>query len=334
MIKKKVVLSFDYELFFGDKSGTVSKSLIEPTNSILNAMDSVGFKGNFFVDWQMLKYLSKEDDNRTQKDLSLIVNQLKDIVKRGHRIELHIHPHWVDAKYKGDGIWDFSDFRHYSLDSFCEGEIVKMIEEGTSLLSSIAKEVDPCYQLCAFRAGGWAVQPFDKIKSGLRSAGIFIDSSVMPGVHIKTDYSECDFTSAPAPLQGWYRFNDNVCIEDKYGDFCEIPITRAKNGILRRIIAKLSRNLVKYDFTSLTDGTHTRINDKPDVWQSTTNGTICTLSKRAPYVIPLLILEDKKELFCFIDHPKDFTKYTCSNLKLLSRFSSSVLYVDLKEQII
>ena len=44
--------------------------------------------------------------------------QIIDIVKRGHRVELHIHPHWCDAVYKGDGTWDFSNFQHYSLNSF------------------------------------------------------------------------------------------------------------------------------------------------------------------------------------------------------------------------
>ena len=114
-MKKRIILSYDYELFFGDRSGTVQKSLIEPTNQLLDAMDSVGFKGNFFIDWQMIKYLSMEDDNRCKQDYDAIVNQLKDIVHRGHRIELHIHPHWVDAKYNGDGTWNFNEFEHYSL---------------------------------------------------------------------------------------------------------------------------------------------------------------------------------------------------------------------------
>ena len=38
---KRAILSFDYELFFGDKSGTVQKTLIEPTNIMLNVLDEV-----------------------------------------------------------------------------------------------------------------------------------------------------------------------------------------------------------------------------------------------------------------------------------------------------
>ena len=132
MKKKKVILSFDYELFFGDRSGTVQKSIIEPTYKILDALDSVGAKGNFFIDWLMLKYLDLEKDERCRRDHDAIVEQLKDMVRRGHRIELHIHPHWVDAKYNGDGTWDFSEFRHYMLSTFSEEQIVRMFEEGVA----------------------------------------------------------------------------------------------------------------------------------------------------------------------------------------------------------
>jgi len=175
-MKKRIILSYDYELFFGDRSGTVQKSLIEPTNQLLDAMDSVGFKGNFFIDWQMIKYLSMEDDNRCKQDYDAIVNQLKDIVHRGHRIELHIHPHWVDAKYNGDGTWNFNEFEHYSLNSFTKDEITEMFVGGTNLLESIAREVEPDYKIVAFRAGGWAVQPFDMLKEGFIKAGIKVEA--------------------------------------------------------------------------------------------------------------------------------------------------------------
>ena len=176
MTRKKIILSFDYELFFGYKSGTVRKSLIEPTNLLLDGMDKYGFKGNFFVDWQMLKYLKLQSTERTISDYNLIVSQLKDIVRRGHRIELHIHPHWVNAKYNNDGTWDFSDYSHYSLNSFSQEEIMQMFVEGMDKLTEIARSVDPHYDICAFRAGGWAVQPFDKLRKAYQAVGLKIDS--------------------------------------------------------------------------------------------------------------------------------------------------------------
>lgn len=66
--RKKIILSFDYELFFGDKSGTVQKTLIEPTNALLDTMDKAGLKGTFFVDVMMLKYLKQVGAERTDSD--------------------------------------------------------------------------------------------------------------------------------------------------------------------------------------------------------------------------------------------------------------------------
>ncbi len=326
-MKKKVILSFDYELFFGDCSGTVQKTLIEPTNQLLDAMDSVGFKGNFFVDWQMLKYLKEQNTERTDADYELIVAQLKDMIRRGHRVELHIHPHWVDAKYNGDGTWDYSEFRHYSLSTFTEEEIVCMFKEGANLLTNIARQVEPDYILVAFRAGGWAVQPFENIGKGLKAAGIHIDSSVLPSVRVVCDHSECNFFDAHVKKEGMYLFQNDVCKEDPNGEFLEIPISRTPAGILRRIAGKLFKKS-KYDFTSPTDGTHIRTTDNPDKWEMKGPGALCTFSYVVPICVPLFRLEDKRDVLCFIDHPKDIHKYTCKSIKLLSYVASTVLYKD------
>lgn len=92
---RTIILSYDYEIFFGDKSGTIERSLIVPTNFLLDKMDELGIKGNFFIDYLMLKCLRKIDTERTARDIQLIETQIKDIVRRGHRIELHLHPHWL-----------------------------------------------------------------------------------------------------------------------------------------------------------------------------------------------------------------------------------------------
>ena len=49
-MQKRILLSFDYELFFGIRSGTVYNTLIVPTNKLLDFMDLYNLKGNFFVD--------------------------------------------------------------------------------------------------------------------------------------------------------------------------------------------------------------------------------------------------------------------------------------------
>lgn len=160
MKKKKVIFSYDYELFFGIMSGTVQKTLIEPTNLLLDCMESVSARGNFFIDYLMFECLEKLSDERAKSDLKLMKEQVKDMVRRGHRIELHLHPHWIDAKYNGDGTWDYTDYTHYSLYSLDEDVRSRMFRDGTIYLTKLAREVDPDYTICAFRAGGWTIQPF------------------------------------------------------------------------------------------------------------------------------------------------------------------------------
>lgn len=329
MKKKKAILSYDYELFFGDRSGTVQKSLIDPTNSLLDAMDAVGLKGNFFVDWQMIKYLKEANTERTTNDLILIENQLKDIIRRGHRIELHIHPHWVDAKYNGDGTWNFDEFRHYSLNSFNEAEIIEMFVDGVELLTLIAKEVDPEYKLVAFRAGGWAVQPFTVLKKAFQKTGIVIDSSVMPGLSAVLEHSYYDFTQAPNEDVGYYRFNDDVCIKSNSGEFVEVPISSTPHRFINRVVNKCySLRGIKYQVK--TDGTHTRLCESiQEKHQSNKSIIPYTISSITPINCLLYLLYDKRDMLCYIDHPKDYSNFTIKGIHYISKFAKSITYKDL-----
>ena len=327
MKKKKIILSYDYELFFGDRSGTVQKSLIEPTNQLLDVMDSVGFKGNFFVDWQMIKYLSLEKDERCQQDHFAIVNQLKDMVRRGHRIELHIHPHWVDAKYNGDGTWNFDEFRHYSLNSFSKEEITEMFVEGTNLLESIAREVVPDYKIIAVRAGGWAVQPFEKLKEGFYKAGIKVDSSTSEYLYDFTD--KCGFEKFNS--YDLFRFNVDPTIIEVDGEFIEVPISTYFRGIIHKICYQYGKIFDKYECH--TDGTHLRkvkrILPNTENKAVKSNLMLLSLSQLPALSVAYSILRAPHNIVCIIDHPKDLTSSTISGITLISKICDSINYNDI-----
>lgn len=328
--KKKIILSFDYELFFGDCSGTVQKTLIDPTNKILDAMDSVGFKGNFFVDWQMLKYLREINTTKTISDLNMIINQLKDIIGRGHRIELHIHPHWIDAKYNGDGTWNFSEYQRYSLNRFTEEEITEMFVEGTNLLVSIAREIDSEYNIIAFRAGGWAIQPFSLLKKAFKKAGIKIDSSVAAGIYGKNQYSCFDFIDSPKDI-AWVFENDVLISEDR-GSFIEVPISSYKRGFLYKIFDYIARHCTS-SLNPLTDGTHFRsdlIEEEP--LKAIQNMSRYTMSQRSITSVLLALLKNRIDLITYIDHPKDLSTSALTSIKMVSYFAKSITYKQIYEQ--
>ncbi len=314
---KKVIISFDYELFFGDEPGTVQKSLIEPTAMLMDAMEFAGAKATFFVDYLMLKYMIAENET-TKADAILIIEQLKEMIGRGHRIELHLHPHWVDAKYI-DGKWDFSDFSHYCLSSFSKEEVTQMFVEGTNFLEGIAREVEPSYKIIAFRAGGWAILPFELMKEGFEKAGIKVDSSVMQGCKIYANDMELDFTNAPK--DSMYLYEDDVLKVDAKGQFVEAQICSFRHNILTSLYSiyynKNHRELLRH----LTDGFHTRKNSKPVQAPKVTKWQI--MHRRQGFSlggVPSLILnyelrKSKSPYVVIISHPKDIMPITTHNIR-------------------
>lgn len=328
-MKKGIILSYDYELFFGELSGTVLKTLIEPTNKLLDCMDSVGAKGSFFIDYLMFERLEKQVDQRAQTDLKLLKEQVKDIVRRGHRIELHLHPHWIDAVYNGDGTWDFTNFEHYSLYSLTKEEIDRQFREGVTYLTNLVNDIDPDYHIVAFRAGGWAIQPFELVKDCFKKYGIMIDSSVMHGVFQDNIYSKFDFRLAPN--KEYYCFDDDVCVESDNGAFLEVPITVYSKPLWLRLVDKVISRFGKRN-VAMTDGTHKR-KDLPEVIQKSdafgSKKYAFSLSWQTPVVVYYLLLRSKKKLITFIDHPKDFTYSTLPTINLCARNADFITYTDI-----
>lgn len=325
-MKKNIILSYDYELFFGDRSGTVLKTLIEPTNLLLDQFEKSNLRATFFIDYLMIKHLNQNTDKQSLLDLNLIENQIKDIIKRGHRIELHIHPHWVNAKYNGDGTWDYSDFSHYSLNRFTKDEITQMFVEGCEILHSIARTVVPDYQIVAFRAGGWAIQPFYLLKEAFLFTGIRIDSSTSYGIMNDNKYSYYNFMSIPR--KSIYRFEDDIEKECVNGSFIEVPIS----SYYRFIFYKLADRITKHCSLKMmvyTDGTHFRKSDQLKAKLHFFNRSMFSITCVSTITAVISALLSRKRLLVYIDHPKDFTMATLDSLRIISQYVNSITYRDL-----
>ncbi len=215
-----LVLSMDYELFFGD-SGSVEKCLLEPTSEILNFASRLGCKITFFVDAGMLlkmdEYSSR--DSRLHRELEAIKRNIESIATQGHEIGLHVHPHWADSTWTGSA-WDFANTR-YSLREFSETEISQIISSQAEALMDVSGT-----QPTSYRAGGFCFQPFSKIAPALQDAGITIDSSVVPGMSLRGARKGFDFSSAP-DLDRW-RFDVDPLVPTKGGSFVEIPVSAVR----------------------------------------------------------------------------------------------------------
>ena len=117
---KQIILSIDYELFLGKDTGSVKSCMIEPTEKLAKYLSVNRSKMTVF--WDILHfYKLQELENKfpeLKKDRIAIQNQIVSLAEQGHDIQLHLHPHWLDANFL-DGKWEFT-YERFKLHSLTD----------------------------------------------------------------------------------------------------------------------------------------------------------------------------------------------------------------------
>ena len=318
----KICLTYDYELFFKE-SGTVENCMLKPTYATLNILNSNSQVATFFVD--VLFLIRLKEINPEQEDLLKIIDQLHFMVKNGHRIELHLHPHWLDAQYN-EGKWFFPHYDRYRLNSLSIPEITDLFVSGTRFLEEIAREVISGYKVKAFRAGGWSIQPFHKLKEGFIAAGIEIDSTVAPGFKEVGDRFY-DFLNAPN--KKYWRFSDDPLDEDVNGPFFEIPIhvyqRTVKDRINKYIYHRYTKDVIYGDGRGLLGSpvkfSYNKIRNK---FRATIS--MLTSDSISSKELTSAIDNSFRDTVVIINHPKSiFKKLGINNLNRLKKYESVLL---------
>ncbi len=230
-LKMKAFHTFDYELYFGSESGTPEKCLIQPMNLILEFFEKHNLSGVLFLDSMYLMRLATIKSSRAVSDYQTIIKQLKQAVAQGFSIELHLHPHWLDALYdESTNQWTFPHYKHYTLQSLDMSEISQLIRENCQIVQDISGVVPKI-----FRAGGWCVEPFSKIKDSLLQQDIKYDSSVVPGLRFPNALQPFDFSKVEMKHQTW-KFDNCSIHENSAGPMTEIPVTTYRKSFLKRLV--------------------------------------------------------------------------------------------------
>ncbi len=242
----RIFLTFDYELYFGERTGSVEKCITGPTEMLTRMADRHDVKLCHFIDVGFLIRLGEEMKKFTalQHDYTLICRQLESLVSGGHDLQLHIHPHWEDSYYDGSR-WK-CNVKRYKLSDFSDPEIRDIVIRYKERLAQFAPDI------IAFRAGGWCIQPFSRLKKPLIEAGIRIDSSVFANGHFESEQYQYDFRGAP--LAGRWTFGEDPVCEDPEGVFTEIPISSIHNSPLFYWRLFLLGRLNPYQHKPLGDG--------------------------------------------------------------------------------
>ncbi len=208
MKKIYLVLSFDHELSLGGiKKGAYAENLFHPTERILEIADSCNIPITLFSDvlcgikfkeWKGYDFYEPYEA------------QLQDAIIRGHDVQLHLHPHWINTTYSNGKFYP-SD--KYSLNDYRDDayptNISGIVEQGVNFLNTVCKPINKDYRCIAFRAGGYNLSPSTaKILTALWENGVRIDSTISKGFRFRSDISSVDYSNMPQqanwyiPLQG------------------------------------------------------------------------------------------------------------------------------------
>lgn len=239
-----ICISFDYELFMGENYVTEHKVLIEPSEAIGDMLAAEGVSGCFFADVCCPMQYRKmgEEEFPAQFD-----QQLRDLTKKGHDIQLHIHPHWLKATEIGKRVqFDREFYRLHNWEKVSFNAMEKIIHHGVEYLRRVLLPVKPDYKCIAYRAGGYCLQPEKNLASILYHEGIRIDSSVCYGHSHNGDGMQYDYRRI-APNSNCYfnsehTINENIqeCIPE---GVLEVPVAGYGTFPFRVIASKLNAKI-------------------------------------------------------------------------------------------
>lgn len=321
-MKKNAIITFDYEVFLGQETGTIKNCVIGPTQRIIEVLKQNNAKAIFFVDATWLLFLKEN----FPADFQQVLEQLKDIIKTGSSVELHLHPQWIQAFRTGDKI-AFKSFDNYKLHSLSKEEILDLFRKSTELLEAITLQKVRC-----FRAGGFCIEPFSQIKNAFETFGIKYDFSIVPGM-LLTGGNEYDFDFSDTPNLPYYHFQNDVKIPDPEGLFVEIPLSTYQNNPIYRLTNKLVLRLKK----DIIFGDGKGIQEKSYYF-------LRSLSRRLSFSKAFLTIDKTYSVFfkyllmahfrkygflVIISHPKLVSKQALANLSYITKHFKTLNSIDL-----
>lgn len=235
MADPRIMLTFDYELFLGRRSGSAEKCIIAPTREILKRIRAHGATALFFVDATYLARIEASD----AQTYARVASQIEEMVGAGCEVGFHLHPHWLDAEKVDADAWSLENTRKYRLHALEEDELRCVFRDSFASLERAVRRASGSYRINTFRAGGWCLQPFTTLRSSFEELGIEFDFSVTPGFYKSNLPAHFyDYRSAPKDRAVW-RFTDDPCVPQSDGKFVEVPVTAFRATLVSLVLNKL-----------------------------------------------------------------------------------------------
>jgi hypothetical protein len=216
------IFTLDYEIH-GNGDGSPWDLMVEPTARMMGLFESYGAKLTIMADVaEILKFKEyKEQVGRDDYFYEAIADQLRDAVRRGHDVQLHLHASYFNARHeKGRWKQDWSEYDFARLPLCRLKEIVRL---GKLYLETLLKPVTPGYKCFVFRAANWSMSPSQNVIRALVDNNIRIDTSVFKYGR-REGLVNFDYSNAPSNLIPWRSHERDICRLDDAGVLLEVPI--------------------------------------------------------------------------------------------------------------
>jgi len=229
-----LVLSLDYEVF-GNGAGDVMRDVVYPTRRLLEICERHGAKMTIMFEvgeyWAFEQY-----DALLRRDLGYspgeqMREQAADATRRGHDVQLHLHPQWIGAEYGGkawqlrNSCWRLADLPN---GLGCEDQVTSIIGSlyrGRQTLEDMVKPVKADYQCICFRAGGFYAQPSGDIIHAMKRVGLKVDSSVVKGYRTTAPFT-VDYSRVHTNKMAWWTTDADFTEEGPPGEsILELPVS-------------------------------------------------------------------------------------------------------------
>jgi hypothetical protein len=185
----------DWELS-GNGSGDVRELQFEPMRKLVDIYQACGIHGSFNV--EVMQQLSFRQNETMHPELKTLADEwdenVRETFRRGHDVQLHVHPQWLNATY-ADGKWKLTG--DWSILNYSAEDALRMLEAGKRYLEELLRPIDSTYRCLSFRSGAWCIAPSPHMLSLLVKLGIVFDMSIVAGVRYDTrrimlDYTNCE----------------------------------------------------------------------------------------------------------------------------------------------
>lgn len=250
-----LVITLDYEIF-GNGAGDVMRDVVRPTNRLLDICDRYGVKMTIMFEvgeyWAFAGYDTQLRKNLGYSPSEQMRKQAIDAIRRGHDVQLHLHPQWIGADYK-DGVWRLNN-AYWRLADLPDGlgskdqvtSITGALFKGKQTLEDMIKPVNTDYQCVCYRAGGFYAQPSRNIICAMKRVGLKCDSSVVKGFRTSAPF-EVDYSQVKTDKAAWWTTDKELTEEGRPGEnIIELPVSSRiepywKNFKLTKLLAALKR---------------------------------------------------------------------------------------------